>query len=512
VVVPKFRNVTAQAGLTTTVPDAGCTTVVTGAAWGDVDGDGRLDLFLARLDQPTQLFRSLGGGRFAEQAEQRRAQVTGAIGASFADYDNDGRADLYIVRIGSDVLLHNDGAGFTDVTARAGIADEDLGSSASWGDFDDDGYLDLYVTNYVGCAKTPFRGPFDETFRYEPDRLYHNNRDGTFTNVSSILPCAAPPTDCADGTLGAGFQASWFDANGDGRPDLYLGNDYIGPNPDGNRLWLNRGRGADGRWHFDDASKTSGTAYKMATMGVGIGDYNRDLRFDIALSNVRFNVLFRNNGNGTFTDVASVLGVARRTNQRTDSIPITWAVAFYDFNGDGWEDLYFAAGNLNYQVREVNWPQPNQLFLNDRKGGFNDVSEASGAADPGESKGAAFADFDRDGRMDIFVVNQNGQPNLFRNVTPRGNRHWLGVRPVGTRSNRDACGTRMVLTTRSGSMLREVFCGSISVASGHDPAVLFGLGQHKKVLKLAIVWPSGRRQVLRDLTKIDRYMTLVEPR
>jgi enediyne biosynthesis protein E4 len=511
VVIPKFQNVTAQAGVTTTVPDAGCSTFVTGAAWGDADGDGRLDLFLARLDQPSQLFRNLGGGRFAEQAEHRGAQVAGAIGATFADYDNDGRADLYIVRIGSDVLLHNDGAGYTDVTDRAGIADEALGSSASWGDFDDDGYLDLYVTNYVGCADR-FRPPFEATFRYHPDRLYHNNRDGTFTNVSSILPCAAPPDPCADGTLGAGFQASWFDANGDGRPDLYLGNDYIGPNPDGNRLWLNRGRGAEGQWRFDDVSAVSGTAYKMNTMGIGIGDYDRDLRFDIALSNIRYNRLLHNNGNGTFTDVATDVGVATRNNAPVDSVPITWAAAFYDFNGDGWEDLYFAAGNINYNIREVNGGQPDELFVNDRTGGFSDVSEASGAADPGESKGAAFADFDRDGRMDIFVVNQNGQPNLFRNVTPRGDRHWLGVRPVGTRSNRDACGTRMVLTTRSGSMLREVFCGSISVASGHDGAVLFGLGQLRKVLELTIVWPSGRRQVLRDLTKIDRYMTLVEPR
>jgi hypothetical protein len=407
------------------------------------------------------------------------------------------------------VLLHNDGARFTDVTAAAGIADAVVGASASWGDFDDDGHLDLYVANYARCASI---FPADQTFRYEPDRLYHNNRDGTFTNVSSLLPCAAPPPDCADGTLGAGFLASWFDVNGDGRPDLYLGNDYIGPSPDGNRLWLNRGPGADGRWRFEDVSAPSGTAYKMNTMGIGIGDYDRDLKFDIALSNIRNNRLLHNNGDGTFTDVAADLGVQGWKNAPKDSIPITWATAFYDFNGDGWEDLYFASGNINYQIREVNGDQPNQLFLNDRKGGFNDVSEESGAADPGESKGVAFADFDRDGRMDMFVVNQNGQPNLYRNITPRGNRHWLGVNPVGTRSNRDACGTRMVLKTRSGSMLREVYCGSISVSSGNDRAVLFGLGQQRKILELRVTWPSGRKQVVKNLTKIDRYMTLVEPR
>ena len=263
---------------------------------------------------------------------------------------------------------------------------------------------------------------------------------------------------------------------------------------------------------FDDVSGPSGTAYKMNTMGIGIGDYDRDLKFDIALSNIRYNRLLHNNGNGTFTDVAADLGVDGWKDAPADSIPITWATAFYDFNGDGWEDLYFAAGNINYDIRSVNGAQPDQLFLNDRKGGFSDVSEESGAADRGESKGVAFADFDRDGRMDMFVVNQNGQPNLFRNITPRADRHWLGVRVTGTRSNRDGCGTRLVLKTRNGSMLREVFCGSISVSSGNDRAVLFGLGQQKKVLELRVVWPSGRRQVLKDLTKIDRYLTLVEPR
>ena len=490
--------------MTTTVPDASCGDFVTGAAWGDVNGDGWPDLFVARLSQPSQLFVNDGHGHFTDEAAQYGVQVTGATAAVFADLTGDGRDDLYVVRTGPDILFRNDGNGhFTDITAASGISDTYSGSSVSVADYDNDGHLDLYVTNYASCGY-----PAQSFFNYQPDALYHSNGDGTFTNVTSLL--GTSPTG-AGLTMGAGFQAAWFDANGDGRQDLYLGNDYFGPKPDHNRFWMNMGAGPSGQWQFVEDSVPSGTAFSMNTMGIAVGDYNRDGKLDLALSNIRYNRLLQNNGDGTFTDVAVAARVDRRYDQASDQVPVTWGTAFYDLNLDGWEDLYFAAGNFRQALDQSNEPQPNELFVNDHKGSFVDMSSASGAADTGSSKGVAFADYDRDGRMDMFVVNQGGTPHLFHNVTPMGKRHWLEVNAVGN-VNRDGCGARLVLKTKTGSMLREVFCGSTSVASGSQRQVLFGLGQQTKALSLTVSWPSGKKQVFRNITKVDRFMRVVEPK
>jgi hypothetical protein len=502
-VVPRFQNVTAAAGLTTSVPDASCGNFVTGAAWGDVNGDGKLDLFVTRLSAPTQLFVNDGKGHFSDQTAAYGVQSTNAHGAVFADYDNDGRPDLYVVSGGPDILYHNNGNGtFTNVTAAAGISDNLDGSTASWADYNGDGSLDLYVANYAVC-----QGISSQNWTYHPDKLYRNNGNGTFTDVTPMVE--KDPSTTTDGsTLGAGFAAAWFDADNDGRPDLYLGNDYVGPKPDHNHLWMNAGPTS-----LNDDSIASGTAYSMNTMGIGIGDYDRDGRFDIALSNIRYNRLLRSNGDGTYTDTATLAKIDRRANQSQTQVPVTWGVAFFDFNLDGWEDLYFAAGNVTAGIDTANGIQPNELYVNNRHGGFVDKSTASGAADTGESKGVAFADYDRDGRMDMFVVNQAGTPHLFRNVTPMGKRHWLEVNLVGTRSNRDACGARLVLKTGASPkpMMREVFCGSISVASGSQKAVLFGLDTQKAATSLTIFWPSGKKQVLKNV-KGDRFMTVTEPR
>jgi hypothetical protein len=501
-VVPKFQDVTQQAGVTTSVPDASCGDFVTGAAWGDVNRDGWLDLFVARIGLPTQLFVNDGHGHFTDQAAQYGVQVTGATAAVFADFTGDGKDDLYVVRTGPDILFRNDGNGhFTDVTAASGISDNYKGSSVSVADYDNDGHLDIYVTNYAECGY-----PAQAFFNYHPDALYHNNGNGTFTNVTSLLGSTPAGVGL---TMGAGFQAAWFDANGDGRQDLYLGNDYLGAKPDHNRFWLNMGPSPDG-WQFLEDSVQSGTAFSMNTMGIAVGDYDRDLKLDLALSNIRYNRLLHNNGDGTFSDLGVDSKVDRRYDQSSTQVPVTWATAFYDFNLDGWEDLYFAAGNFRQALDDANEPQPNELFVNDHNGTFTDMSTASGSADKGSSKGVAFADYDRDGRMDMFVVNQGGTPDLLRNVTPMGKRHWLEVNPVG-RTNTDGCGARMVLKTKTGSMLREVFCGSTSVASGSQRAPLFGLGQQTKGLTLTVTWPSGTKQVFKNLKKVDRFMRVVEP-
>ena len=498
VVVPEFEDVTAAAGLTTTVPEAQCGQFANGAAWGDVEGDGDLDLAVTRLGEPVQLFVNDGAGRFSDEASARGVSVTGANGASFADYDNDDDADLVLVGDGPDVLLRNDGRGrFTDVSERAGIADPDYrGISASWGDFDADGYVDLYVTNYMRCTgKWDTEEQIIANVAYFPDRLYHNNGDGTFSDVSSWL---GPPD-----TNGAGFTATWFDYNGDNRLDLYLGNDFVGVSPDHNHLWRNDGPAADG-WTFTDVSDDSGTAFWMNTMGIAVGDVERDGDPDMALTNITANKLLRNDG-GVFTEDPES-GIARPL-QQDGTESITWGAGFHDLNLDGWEDLYLAAGNF-MGVPEVG-VQPNELYVNGGGTTFLDVSAATGADDAGDSKGVAFADYDRDGDVDLFVVDQGGAPKLLRNDTPRAANHWLEVDTVGTASNRDGCGARVTATVAGAALTRQVMCGSTSVASGNDPTVHFGLGPVSAVDELEVVWPSGTRQRLTNVG-VDQLVTVEE--
>ncbi len=507
--VPRFEDATAAAGLDTTVPAPVCGQFSNGAAWADIEGDGDLDLFLTRLGEPAQLFVNDGSGHFSDEAGNRGLAVRDAYGAAFADYDNDGDADLYVAREGSDLLLRNDGSGhFADVSAAAGIADRYQGMSASWGDFDSDGYLDLYVSNYGSCT-----GEWDVSslllvpLEYHPDLLYRNNGNGTFSDVTALLE--KDPGTVDDGaTTGAGFAAAWFDYNGDNRPDLYLANDFVGGSPDQNRLWRNDGKSSGG-WAFTDVSTESGTGFFMNTMGIAVGDFDRDLDLDVALSNVGENKLLRNDGKGAFSDEAAALGVDRPL-QQAGSLAVTWGTAFYDFNLDGWEDLYLPAGNIiQYEGAPL---QPNELYVNDGAGTrFFDLSAPSGAADPGDSKGVAYADYDGDGDTDLFVVNEGGAPRLYENVTPRGGNHWLEVDTVGTRSNRDGCGAHLLVTLGDGSsMIREVFCGSTSISSGSQKAVHFGLGAATRVTGLEVLWPSGVRQELHDV-EVDRMVTVTEP-
>jgi hypothetical protein len=500
-VVPEFEDVTAAAGLTTAVAAAECGQFANGAAWGDVEGDGDLDLLLTRLGDPVQLFVNDDAGVFADEAAGRGVSVTGANGASFADYDNDGDADLMIVRDGSDVLLRNDGSGrFADVSSAAGIGDDDRrGISASWGDFDADGYVDIYVTNYMQCT-----GPWDTeeqiiaNVAYDADTLYRNNGDGTFSDVSRWLRKAD--------TNGAGFAATWFDYNDDNRLDLYLANDFVGVSPDHNRLWRNDGPGGNG-WTFTDVSQESGTAFWMNTMGIALGDVERDGDLDLVLSNITANKLVRNDGGVFVEDAAAGIG---RPLQQADVESITWGGGFHDLNLDGWEDLYLAAGN--FEGEPTVGVQPNEVFVNAGAGEpFRDVSAATGADDPDDSKGVAFADYDNDGRIDVFVVNQGGAPKLLRNVTPMDGTHWLEVDTVGTVSNRDGCGARVIARTGDAVVTRQVSCGSTSVASGNQTTVHFGLGSADIVDELEILWPSGIRQRLTDVG-VDRLLVVEEDR
>jgi hypothetical protein len=452
-----------------------------------------VDLYVPNHIGPPHLFVN-DAGTFVEEAAGRGIDNGNAVGIGgvFADYDNDGDQDLYAVNDGPNRLFQNDGLGrFRDVAPEAGVADDGPGSSASWGDYDRDGFLDLYVANYARCGQGTPWGYFE-------DRLYHNNANGTFTDVTLLLHATGS-------TKGAGFQAAWLDYDHDRDQDLYLANDFVGPGPEPNVLWRNDGPGPNGSWLFTNVSVASGAGVSMNTMGIGIGDYERDGDLDLALSNIDATALLRNNGKGSFTDVAAAAGVDRPY-QNLSQRSVTWGLAFADLNLDGWEDLYVVGGALMVDS-EV---QPNALFVG-RDSRFLDLSAPSRANDSAMGRGLALADFDRDGRMDLFVVNRGGPTRLYRNVTRKAGQHWLEVDTVGTTSNRDGCGARVVARVdKDTRLIREVFCGSVGLSSGSDSVVHFGLGDVKRLRRLIIEWPSGTVQVLRKI-RADRLLTVLEP-
>lgn len=500
--IPRFEDVTERAGLLTDVPTPECGQFSNGAAWADVDRDGWQDLLVTRLGGPVQLFVNRGDGTFADESAARGIVGGGANGAAFADYDNDGAPDLALVGDGPDRLLRNDGRGhFEDVTTTTGTAGAaaSRGMSASWGDFDSDGLLDLYVTNYMECT-----GPWATeeqiiaNVAYHPDVLYHNEGDGTFADVTHYLPDTLPA---------AGFTAAWIDVDGDDRLDLYLANDFVGLSPDHNRLWLNDGPGPRG-WRFRDVSLESGAGLYMNTMGVGVGDVDRDGDLDMALSNIGGNKLLRSAGDGTFVE-ETASGIERPA-QGVDHLTVTWASAFYDLDLDGWEDLFMTAGNLPQGPAVVVGEQPNMVFLNDGTGmRFLDVSALTGVDGVGESKGAAFADFDNDGAVDVFVVDQAGSPRLYRNVTPRRDNHWLQVDLIGRASNRDGCGARVTAVVDGRALTRQVLCGSGGSGSAHQRQVHFGLGAAASVDRIEVLWPSGARQDVTEVA-VDQMLVVEE--
>lgn len=489
--VPRFENVTSSVGLDTAIADFGCGGWSAGAAWGDIDGDRDLDLFLPRIQDAPKLWVNRRGS-FADEAAARGIIADGsrATSAVFADYDNDGDQDLYVGSIGPNRLYENDGRGtFRDVTALAGVGDEGATQSASWGDYDADGLIDLYVTNYARCDGSHYL--------YENDRLYHNEGGGRFTDQTALLHAEGS-------TSGAGFQASWFDYDGDNDVDLYLANDFVGTNPTPNFLWRNDGGDTERGWRFTNVSVDSGTAVSVNSMGIAVGDYDRDLDLDVALSNIRSALLFSNNGDGTFSERGTAARIDRWMQNATREV-VTWGTVFADLNNDAWEDLYFAAGSLGRDDF-----QPNAVFTNGRDGTFLDHSSPSGADDVSTSRGVAVADYDRDGRIDLYVVNQAGRPHLFRNVTPRRGRHWVAVDLEGVKSNRDACGAKVVAALSDDvKLLRQVFCGGTSLGSGADTVVHFGLGAAEHIRRLVVRWPSGIRQVVRT-PGIDRVLKVEE--
>jgi hypothetical protein len=420
-----------------------------GPAWADVDGDGWLDLMTVGGMGPSQLWHNQGDGSFElSPLLDPYTSVLSTIGATFADYDNDGDPDLYLLRFGPNLLLRNDGPlGLVDVSAAAGV-DHDAGpASAAWGDYDGDSWLDLYVADGLGNA----------------DTFYHNEGNGTFTEVSELLPGWG---------LHATYGVTFSDFDNDGDPDLYVANDK----KVGNLMWRNDGPGCSG-WCFTNVSQAWGADAKVDSMGVAMGDYDNDLDLDLSITdNHRHNVL-RNmveTGAPSFVDVSAAVGVIFDA--------YGWGTVFFDYDNDGWLDLYVADAQLG--------PGMSSRLFHNELATFVDATAGCGCAEPGWSHGVSHADYDHDGALDLAVGQRGLRHLLYRNRNTSGN-HWLTVELHGAGPvNRDAVGARVwVATTSYQVLMREVELGS-SVASQNSLRLHFGLGS-EEVAGIQIRWPDG---------------------
>ncbi|RME64258.1 MAG: hypothetical protein D6790_03485 [Caldilineae bacterium] len=492
-----YEDVTASAGITAThrgswrmfKPDFTEGYLGVGQAWGDYDNDGWLDLYVTGNLDPNVLFHNEGDGTFSVSPWSEALSMPDAKsgGAVWADYDNDGWKDLYVVAHGPNALFHNEqGAGFREVADEAGVADPGKGSTATWGDYDNDGLLDLYIANW-SCA--PECNPVD--LNLATDRLYHNNGDGTFEDVTHLL--------VHEKLLGAGFTAAFTDYDDDGDADIYVVNDAL-MNPIGNVMWRNDGPGCGG-WCWTDASAESGTGLQVEGMGLAVGDMDNDLQQDFYFTNmVNPAVLLTNQGEGSFMDLAETAGVTGGPGG-----PVGWATIFLDYNNDGWQDIFMATTEFRNLNREtppdgMHFPRANLIFRNNGTGVFFSIQPRSWTEHPHPSMGAARADYDRDGWEDLVTGDWNEGYRLYRNrgLSGAGN-NWIRFRLVGGADvNRDAVGARVYVTTDDGrTQMQEVITGG-SLGAGNDTALHFGLGR-AQVVNVSVRWPNGVEEELGPL-------------
>ena len=495
---PTFRDVSLQSGVDAphravwNPEGTGEGYLAVGQAWGDFDNDGLLDLYVTGNLAANVLYHNEGDGTFSVSPLSRSVSLPDAKsgGAVWADLDNDGWRDLYVVGSGANRLFRNDaGEGFTDVTERAGVGDTGKGTSATWGDYDNDGLLDLYVVNW-SCL--PECQP--ENVNRSRDTLYHNLGDGTFEDVTHLLGI--------QGTLGAGFAASFFDADSDGDVDLYVVNDKMA-NPIGNVLWRNDGPGCGG-WCWADISTEAGVDAKMHAMGLAVGDYDNDAHQDLFATNMMSPmVLARNLGRGRFENSSELAGVTVLDVHRQ---AVGWGTGLVDLDNDGWLDLYVATsgmaarppglyGGQQPDMEDFHHPYPDLLYVNNGDGTFRGAEV--GSSNPGATMGFAYADYDNDGRIDFVRGDWNDAYRLYHNESLEA--HWLTVELTGGGAvNRDAAGARVYLTSSDGvTQMREVVLGS-SLGAGHDPRLHFGLGS-AAVDRLEVVWPNGLKQTFNEI-------------
>ncbi len=528
--VPQFEDVTAKAGIHFNHQSAPEKKYIVESMSGgviviDYDRDGWPDLYFTNaptVDQAIKgekaagvLYHNNHDGTFTDvTAKAGIGTPCFAMGGAVGDYNNDGWPDLYITCLGANVLYRNNGDGsFTDVTAKAGVGDPRWSTGAAFADYDGDGLVDLAVSNYVdfklndlpkfGSSPTcRFRGIDVQCgprgLRGAGDSLFHNNGDGTFTEVSK-----AAHVDDKPGYYGLGVV--WSDFSGTGRPDLYVADDSTP-----NYLYRNDGKGLFTDIGLESGTAVSGDGSEQGSMGIAVADYNHTGRFSLYVTNFadEFDTLYRNEGKDNFTDVSYDAGVAVPT------LPyVKWGTVFADVDNDGWADLVSVNGHVYPQVNALpsgaRYREPDNLLLNQKDGTFCDASEEGGPAlkVPRVGRGLAALDFNNDGNVDLLVENLDGQPVLLRNQGVKG-AHWVTFELAGTSSNRLALGARVTIQAGGVTQTDEVRSGG-SYLSQSDLRVHFGLGSSARLDQVEIRWPAGKTETFKNLP-VDRIFAVLE--
>jgi len=491
-----------------------------GCAFLDYDNDGWMDIYLVNSGKcdfydpnpplRNALYRNNRDGTFTDITA--KAGVAGGgygQGVAVGDYNGDGFPDLYVTQYGRSILYRNNGDGtFTDVTEAAGVAAPGWSSSAVWFDYDNDARLDLFICQFVEfskaknlpCVSYNNRPGYcvPRLYKSTASWLFHNNGDGTFSDVTKSSGIADH--------LGKAWGVVAADLNNDGRLDLFVSNDTTQ-----NFLFMNRGAG-----RFEEIGALAGVAFSEAGrarsgMGVDAADVNQDGWMDVFVANIDHEKysLYENNHDETFDDEATPMGVAGPTRLMSG-----WGLKFFDYDNDGDLDLFLANGNpddlIQTIAKDVTYREPLLLFHGEGKN-LRNVSAESGPLFSRElsARGLAVGDFDNDGAVDVLIAINDGAPLLLRNRAARG-RHWLGLRLVGTKSNRDAVGARV--TWQAGDLKRSrTRVGGGSFLSSHDPRLVLGLGSRSQIDWLEVQWPQpgGKAERFKELP-IDRYITIVE--
>ena len=500
-------------------------TMGSGACWIDHDGDGDIDLYVVNSDvlpgsggppgATGRLYENRGDGTFRDiTAGAGLAHGGYGMGCAVGDIENDGDLDLYVTRFGDNALYRNDAGRFTDVARAAGVVAGGWSTSAAFADIENDGDLDLYVATYIDftlennkfCGEPGLRAYcHPDAYNGVPDRLFGNRGGGVFEDHSVRAGVADP--------IGKGLGVVFTDIDADGLSDIYVANDKTI-----NFLYRNRGDGT-----FADISLTAGTGLSeqglpQAGMGTDAGDVNGDGRFDLIVTNLDYetNELYINNGDRTFVDATFPAGLGE-----PNFMNVGWGVDFLDYDLDGDRDLAIVNGHLLDNARRFNdqarYEQPRSMLENDGTGHFKEVGPALGEAfvRPAVGRGLAVGDYDNDGDLDLFIVNNGAPAELLRNDRSGApERHWLLVSLRGRSSNRFGVGARVEVVTRQedGTLRRqsdEVRAGS-SYLSTNDLRLHFGLGTARTAQSVEVRWPSGARQVLTDVAA-DRTLTVQEP-